>query len=147
MSQEITLFVLRIATAIALYAFLSAVLVFLWRDVRAMLRAAEDGQRNMGQLVVIASESENVMAGQDFSLLPLTTIGRAPTNTVALPDGVVSAEHARLTRRGNQWWLEDLNSKNGTLLNDVAVEEPVVVSTGDIISVGLVKLRLEIEKR
>jgi hypothetical protein len=147
MSLDIVLLALRIAIIVALYVFLGTALIFLWRDVRAMLLAAEQGRRDSGRLVVVASESEMVMAGQSFPLLPLTTIGRALTNTVALPDGVVSAEHARLALRDKQWWLEDLESKNGTLLNDVPVEEPVVVSTGDIIGVGLVRLRLEIEKR
>lgn len=147
MSLDIVFLALRTAIAIALYGFLGVMLVFLWRDVRAMIRVVESGRRDFGRLVVVRSESETVEIDREFMLFTRTTIGRAPTSTVALPDTVVSAEHARLVLRSGQWWLEDLNSRNGTLLNDVPVEEPVVVSTGDVIGVGLVKLRLEIEKQ
>jgi pSer/pThr/pTyr-binding forkhead associated (FHA) protein len=45
--------------------------------------------------------------------------------------------------RGQQWWLEDLNSRNGTLLNDVPLHEATVVSPGDIITIGSTHLKIE----
>ena len=147
MSLDIALLALRIAIALALYIFLGAVLYFLWRDVRAALQTVEAERREGGRLVVVESASESVAAGREFVLLSPTTIGRALTNTVTLPDSVVSAEHARLALKDRQWWLEDLGSMNGTLLNGAPVAEPVVVATGDVIGIGLVKFRLEIERK
>jgi pSer/pThr/pTyr-binding forkhead associated (FHA) protein len=44
---------------------------------------------------------------------------------------------------GGQWWIEDLASRNGTELNGIPVDEPLVVSYGDTIQLGRVATRLE----
>jgi len=56
---------------------------------------------------------------------------------------MVSAYHARISHQGGQWWLEDLGSRNGTHLNEIPVEQPLVVIFGDRIRVGRVVLQLE----
>lgn len=147
MSLDTILLVLRVAIAVAFYAFLGALLYVLWRDISSTLWTTDAEHRHFGHLTVVTSECEAVMVGQRFLLFPTTTLGRAPTNTAVLPDSFVSMEHARLTLQGNQWWLEDRGSKNGTLLNDIPVEEPVVLSSGDVIGVGRIKLQLAIDSR
>ncbi|MER3459472.1 MAG: FHA domain-containing protein, partial [Chloroflexota bacterium] len=92
-----------------------------------------------------AADGTGLPEGTVFPLQPVTSLGRAPTNTVALPDSYASGEHALLSLRGNQWWLEDLGSRNGTFLNGVLITEPVVASAGDIISIGRVQLKVELE--
>ena len=74
----------------------------------------------------------------------MTQIGRASSNTVVLDDGYTSTRHAQLIWRGGQWWLEDLESRNGTLLNGVGLAETAVVSSGDQITVGTVQFQLEL---
>jgi pSer/pThr/pTyr-binding forkhead associated (FHA) protein len=51
----------------------------------------------------------------------------------------VSREHARLVRDGRRVMLEDLNSTNGTFLNDERILEPMELRDGDIVNVGDVK--------
>jgi pSer/pThr/pTyr-binding forkhead associated (FHA) protein len=48
-----------------------------------------------------------------------------------LEDAAASARHARLSYHHNQWWLEDLGSTNGTLLNQEKLALPTVVISGD----------------
>jgi pSer/pThr/pTyr-binding forkhead associated (FHA) protein len=50
-----------------------------------------------------------------------------------------------LSLRGSQWWLEDLNSRNGTLLNDIALDGPVVVTVGDVLTIGNTVFKLELK--
>lgn len=54
--------------------------------------------------------------------VPLTAgavrIGRAPANTLVLDDDYASSSHARIFREDGVWYLEDLNSTNGTFLGD-----------------------------
>jgi hypothetical protein len=145
MPLDVLLLVLRIATALALYAFLAALFAFLWRDVRAASRLLAAEQRPLGRLIVVACNDDLPLAvGQTFPLRPYTTIGRGTTNTVVLPDGFVSSEHATLVQRGGQWWLDDKQSRNGTTVNDLVVTEPVVLSPDDEIGIGRIKLRLEL---
>lgn len=147
MPLEIALFVLRIIIAILLYAFLGALFWIIWRDLKASNARLDASQRQLGQLLVVEGENGDVLAGQElaFPLQPVTTVGRSPTNTVVLSDSFASAQHALILLRGSQWWLEDLESRNGTLLNDHLLEEPAVVSTGDIIGIGRFRLRLELK--
>ena len=62
---------------------------------------------------------------------------------MVLNNGYASGEHALLSWRGGQWWLEDLGSRNGTLLNEAPLTDTAVVSAGDVISVGGTQLKLE----
>jgi len=83
--------------------------------------------------------------GEEYPLLSLTSLGRAPTNTISINDTFASSEHALLAMRNGQWWIEDRRSRNGTLLNDIPVTEPMVIIHGDIIGIGSIKFRLELE--
>ena len=145
MSPNLTLFVLRLVLAVLLYAFLGALFWMLWQDVRATARATASRGRRLGRLVVLESNLPTLAQGATFPLMPITSLGRAPTNTAPLPDETASLEHALLHLRDGQWWLEDLDSRNGTRLNDTPIHAPAPVVPGDIISVGHVKLKVELE--
>ena len=145
-SQETLIFVLRILLSLILYVFLSLAFWIIWRDLRAMRAQAEAQARDRTALVVVSPGETDMLPGDRLPLLPITTLGRALTNTVDLADGFTSAEHARLTQRDSRWWLEDLGSRNGTLLNEVRLQpgKPVAVVEGDLVGVGSVRLRVQL---
>jgi hypothetical protein len=145
MNSETLLFALRIAAGLLLLVFAGALMIMMWRDYQAISQELASRNRRRGRLVVIHANDASLKPGATFPLLPLTSLGRAPTNTVVLNDTFASNEHALVTLRGGQWWLEDRNSSNGTLLNGYRIQEPVVVSAGDVIAVGRVELKLELE--
>jgi hypothetical protein len=138
------LLLLRILLAALLYGFLGLLLVILWRDLRHTARGPEVAPPK-GKLVLVDAAKTGLEPGLTFPLQEVTPLGRTPANAVALPDPFVSTHHALLAWREARWWLEDLNSKNGTTLNGEPVTRPVVVSGGDLIGVGRVTLRLEEE--
>jgi hypothetical protein len=139
------LFGLRIASGLLLLAFMAVLSRLLWRDYRAVARELELRQRRRGRLVVTRAEGLPLKLGTAYPLLPLTSIGRGLTNTIPLNDTTASGEHALFTLRGGQWWLEDRGSSNGTLLNGYRLEEPTVISAGDVVGVGRVELRVELD--
>jgi pSer/pThr/pTyr-binding forkhead associated (FHA) protein len=145
MQYDAILLALRLLASACLLLFFGALIVMLWRDLRAARDEAETRTRKRGRLVVIGMENGDAPSSKIYPLLPLTSLGRAPTNTVILEDSFASGEHALITLRDGQWWLEDRGSSNGTLLNGYRVEEPVVLSAGDIISIGRVALKLELD--
>jgi hypothetical protein len=140
--MDTLLLILRLLAAALLYGFLAAVFVILWRDLKD---AAEDQQatRTSGRLVLLGDADESQVTA--YPLLPVTSLGRAPNNTVPISDSYASAQHALLSWRESQWWLEDLSSRNGTLLNEERVFAPSVVASGDIIQIGRVQLKVELE--
>ncbi|MGO8969614.1 MAG: FHA domain-containing protein [Myxococcaceae bacterium] len=64
------------------------------------------------------------------------TLGRAPGNTVELPERNVSRKHARFYPQGGTLVVEDLQSANGTLLNGKKVTSPRALQDGDLLRIG-----------
>ncbi len=62
-------------------------------------------------------------------------LGRS-SEALPLGDQAVSRRHAELTPDRGEWWLRDLESQNGTLVNGKAITERVRLRTGDTITVG-----------
>ena len=64
-------------------------------------------------------------------------VGRLPECNLCLPFGGISRSHARFSKGNNGLWMvEDLGSKNGTILNEQPVISPTEISHGDVIWVG-----------
>lgn len=136
MTPTVLMLILRVLMALALYAFLALILVALWRD----LRSVTDRGTNVPETYLIEEEPSGDSLNTRIGALNL--IGRAVDCTIRLTDETVSAHHARLSYQGKQWWLEDLGSKNGTMVNDFSIEGPIIVTDGDCISLGNVKVLL-----
>ena len=65
------------------------------------------------------------------------TLGRSSANELCYPDDVgLSRQHLALVRRNAQWTVEDLGSKNGTMLNGQRLEGPQPFNPGDRVSAG-----------
>jgi hypothetical protein len=75
---------------------------------------------------------------------PRLTIGRRPYNALMLDDLTVSGEHAVLLTRGAECVIQDLNSRNGTLVNGTAVAQRTL-SDGDLIEIGVYRLQFVLE--
>jgi pSer/pThr/pTyr-binding forkhead associated (FHA) protein len=60
-----------------------------------------------------------------------------------LLDGSVSAQHALLVYRHGCWWLEDLNSTNGTTLNGRPIDAASPLRESDVIGLGQISFKLE----
>lgn len=146
MTMESIIFTLRVASGLLLLALLGVILAYLWRDYQREASQVEAQRRTYGSLVAMREVNGQLLkTGEIHPLLPITSLGRSPTNSVRIDDSFASSEHAVVILRGGQWWLEDRQSRNGTLLNDIPVTQPIVITHGDIISIGNLKLRLELE--
>ncbi|MGW8565351.1 FHA domain-containing protein FhaB/FipA [Isoptericola sp. NPDC055881] len=72
--------------------------------------------------------------------LPLSSasilIGRAPGCTLVLDDDYSSSRHARIFPQGDQWYVEDLGSTNGTFIGDTQVSGPQPLAPGVGVRIG-----------
>jgi hypothetical protein len=74
----------------------------------------------------------------------MVSIGRAPDNDVVVGDPATSGHHGRIEVRGGSFWISDLGSTNGTLVNgDPVIEKQL--SDGDMIAIGQNTLRFTLE--
>ena len=143
MSPYLVLFLLRLVGAALLLSFLGLIFWYLYRDIKAARFVTLGVPLYYGALRVLENALPDPPVNSLIDLAPITTVGRNSRNTIVLEDSYVSGEHALLTWRDGQRWLEDLGSRNGTLLNDVPLISPVVISMGDVIAIGGVRFKLE----
>lgn len=147
MTPQVAFFLMRLIGAILLLAFLVIVFWHLRLDLKAIREFSTNHAGGLGVLRVVANGGAEPVAGTSIELSPLTTIGRNSRNSVVLNDNFVSGNHALLSWRDNQWWIEDLGSRNGTKLNDVDLTDPVIISPGDIITIGVIQFKLELPRK
>ena len=71
---------------------------------------------------------------------PQTFIGRErQPHNIVLKDTNVSRRHAQLVYDGANWHIKDLNSTNGTLVNNVVIDD-CILRNGDLLTFGLINL-------
>lgn len=107
-----------------------------------MLFVVLEGNRPLfgGARYALAGVDE-VLIGRGDKRAATRTPGAA-TLTLTLPSPVLSGKHARISRTADGWVVEDLQSRNGTLVNGQLTTR-AVLRTGDLIDVGRVFLAVE----
>jgi len=96
----------------------------------------------MAKLVILSSG----MTGRSHDLkVDKTTIGRVDDNTFPVAESSVSSHHCEVLLRGTDVVVNDLNSTNGTFINGDKITGEAVLKPGQILRLGQVELRLEVE--
>jgi len=146
-SVEITLFLLRLVAGGLLLALLGLVMLVIVRDYRKTTHQINARRRIYGYLTPLQNVDDfYVEVGEKLPLMMFTSLGRSPTSNIVIDDTFASNDHAFIMLRNGQWWLEDRKSKNGTLLNEMPLEQPVVITHGDTIGIGNKRYRFELIK-
>lgn len=106
-------------------------------DAEAALVAQQTAQQEAPQTCLLIDRQ----SGRTYTAIaPKVIIGRERTSHgIVLRDPNVSRRHAELAYTGTAWRITDLNSTNGTLVNDVDVDQ-CFLRDGDLITLGLVNL-------
>ncbi len=142
MSLPVILLILRLLSAFVLLAFLGLIAWYSYKELKLSTELYGTTQLSFGSLEVIESLASITPVGHAYSLRPILSIGRSTNNSIVLEDEFVSNEHALITKKNGKWWLEDLTSRNGTLLNDLPLTTTTVVTSGDTITIGQTTLKL-----
>lgn len=141
--NAIILLALRILIVIILYIFLGRAIWLLWKSIGSQ-QAAES--REVIPPLRLSSTLLGDHSAKTFTL-PEVIIGRDPSCDFVLPHELVSARHGRFSFHQNQWWYEDLKSTNGSYLEDLRIEEPIVVKDGDVLFCSEVDVSISIQEK
>jgi hypothetical protein len=136
------LLVLRALLAASLYAFLGWALSLIWKELR---QAADAPSSSSIPPIHLSAPQHPEFTFPDRLASSTILIGRDAASDCCLPDETVSARHARVSFSNSQWWLEDLGSRNGTYLNGIPVESPIVLVDQDSIQIGRVTIRVDLD--
>jgi hypothetical protein len=88
---------------------------------------------------------DGLKRGYSFDIKRATTfVGRAPDNDIQIENNAVSRKHMKILRKGDKFFIEDLNSHNGTLVNGQAIKpgDQYEVKEGIPIVIGNVLISL-----
>jgi len=99
------------------------------------------GSSEEGWLVV--ERGAGLEAGARFDLFGGLSIGRAQNADVQIEDRYASGLHARISAHRGHFFVEDLKSTNGTLLNDESLGGEAELMPGDTIRIGDTEFRFE----
>lgn len=146
--MSLLLLALRVVFLLLLYGFLGILAWLVWRDLKRGSSGTLPAQQRAGgaHLTVVASGDSGYAEGRQFELGAVTTIGRDLSNDIILGDAYASSHHARVEwHEDNRYWLVDVESSNGTMLNHrkIRPHDPYPLDPGDVISIGKVQLKME----
>lgn len=144
-STETVYQIVRVLFALSLLGFLLFVIRSSMQDLhRPTVTGIRTGShRQRAELLSIPGEDDSMVpGGLVFEISGATTIGRARNSRIVLDDSSVSAHHALLRPVEGAWIIEDLESRNGTLVNGRRIQEPATLACGDSLQFGRVRLRL-----
>ncbi|MCG3190595.1 MAG: hypothetical protein LKCHEGNO_03345 [Burkholderiaceae bacterium] len=96
----------------------------------------------MGKLVV---SLDGVVIKEVQIIKDKTTLGRRPYNDIVIDNLAVSGEHAVLQMVGQDVFIEDLNSTNGTYINGKAVKKQLLAHN-DTVEIGKYKIKYLVEE-
>jgi class 3 adenylate cyclase len=101
--------------------------------------SAERGRAKVAEIVVLNGAS----AGKVFLLADVpTVVGRSEEAHLLIADPWISSMHAMFERRGDEIWVVDLDSRNGTFVGDERVTEGRVID-GAVVRFGRTEVRLD----
>jgi pSer/pThr/pTyr-binding forkhead associated (FHA) protein len=157
--SELTLFLIRLAYLAILWIFVLSAISVIRSDmfgarVPEAARGAEarkdkkaarkpPPKRRGSPTHVIVTEGSNVGQRAELDHAPIL-IGRGSDAGIRLDDDYVSTRHARIAASGDQWFVEDLGSTNGTYIGTVRITQPTTITLGTQVRIG--KTILELRK-
>lgn len=130
--------ILKYGLVIVVYIFIFSVVKLVYMDIadtRRMNKSEEDG---LGYLKLVNLRRElSFKVYESYSVQESTVIGRSKKCDVYIPDPYLSKQHARIFFKDAEFYIEDLESTNGTLLNGKTVgTRPLKLRDCDKISLG-----------
>lgn len=93
---------------------------------------------------LIAERGGGLQRDQRFDLIGGLSIGRSKDSDIQITDRYASSLHARVFERGGRYFVEDMNSTNGTLLNGATLRGEAELIDGDTVQIGDTEFRLEV---
>ena len=157
--SELTLFLIRIAYLAILWIFVLSAISVIRSDMfgarvpeaargargdrggKAPKLPKQPGRRRGAPTHVYVSSGSNAGERVDLDRAPIL-IGRGPDAAIRLDDDYVSTRHARIAASGDQWFVEDLGSTNGTYVGTVRITQPTTLSLGTQVRIGKTVLEL-----
>ena len=122
--------------------FVALLFLFLFAIMRTGIGLVR-GQRKKERIWNLSIEKgPKELRGVSIAVHGPIIVGRSPSADIVIGAGYVSARHARFSLMGQNLFVEDLGSTNGTTVNGQSILDPVALNDDDIVTVGDVVIRV-----
>lgn len=128
--------IFTIAILAIIYVIIFFILKIMYKDIKEPGKRKKARRKKYGLEVVEIRGNDVLKVGSVIPMGDWITIGRRSDNTLVLSDEYVSGHHAKIFLKNNSCIIEDLNSTNGTFVNDEAIEGKTYLSSGDMVKIG-----------
>ena len=122
---------------VVIYLFILAIIRLIYLDIKSMYSTSEDA----GSYLKLINRKEQIpyKIKEEYLLKDKITIGRSNQNNIILRDPYISKKHVKIVEDEGKYFLEDLNSANGTYLNNQKVLDVMKLKNGDRIKLGQIE--------
>ena len=132
---DVVLLIARLLFVALLYLFLFAIM----KTGVGLVRGQRKKERTWS---VSVERGPKELRGVSIVVRGPVIVGRSPGADIVVGAGYVSGRHARFSHMGQNLFVEDLGSTNGTAVNGQVIGEPVALKNGDVVNVGDVAIRV-----
>lgn len=139
MNAVLTL-IIRLLLILLCYIFIGWIAYLLYMDLKRM----KSDRKTLSSIPITLSAKIDDRAHEKIFQKPAIIIGRDPAVDFTLPDERISLRHCKIYYVQNQWWVEDLNSTNGTYLNGSLLSTRIVLMNSDQLRLGNIEIDVQI---
>lgn len=131
---EVLITIFKYLFVFLIFYFIYSIIRVIYFDVRSTMR--KESITDTYLKLTNKNQGFRFKVQEFYYLTENNKIGRGEENTIIIPDKYLSTSHARIFRDDGLFFIEDLDSANGTFLNGEKINNQVELRTGDIIGMG-----------
>lgn len=120
-----------------IYYFMFSIIRLIYLDIKGI--KVSSLEKNTYLKLINRKDSLPFKIQEVYNLEDSITIGRSNENDVIIKDPYISKKHLSIVKDEDEYYLEDLNSANGTYLNGDKIMDAVKLNNGDRIQFGRIE--------
>lgn len=122
---------------VVVYAFIYTIIRMIFLDIRTMSKKKNIEEKKSSLKLMNLKQGIDFPVNESYDLEKENFVGRSRRCNIRIPDKALSSIHCRIYKADGTYFIEDMESANGTLLNGEDISDEVVeLIDGDKISVG-----------
>lgn len=128
--------IFKVLIIVVIYIIIVMALRIMYKDIKGGNKRRKISKHLGLEVMRVGDDSSNLKVGSVIPIHAKLTIGRKEDNMLVLHDQYVSGNHAVAFVKNDNYYIKDLNSTNGTLLNNEKLEKSKELKVDDEITIG-----------
>ncbi|MEN8905227.1 MAG: FHA domain-containing protein [Clostridiales bacterium] len=135
--MDILVLIVKVVFILIIYTFIFWIIKLIYLDIKFISKKSQK-KSDMPYLKLLnLIDNINFKLSESYVIGNRTFIGRNRGNDIVLDAPFFSGKHACIFKQNNNYFIEDLGSKNGTFVNGQAIRnDPIPIKNGDIVQLG-----------